>query len=320
MICLSLDSTDPYFNLAVDEYLLKNSNEEFLILAINDKSVIIGKHQVAHRESDTRFVTEKNIPVIRRISGGGTVFHDEGNLNYSFILNSQHGKQIDFKKYTLPVLSFLSSIGVDAKFEGNNDLRVEGLKISGNAEHIYRNRVLHHGTLLFDTDLELLKNSIRKETGNYVTRAVTSNPSPVVNLSNVLKNVLKNVDNIYEFKSIMSRWFLENVPGSEIGNLSDQDSEGAGSLADSKYRTWEWNYSYGPEYHFMNIFKSLGAEYSCTLFVKDGIIWECKIKGSEELESAGKKLIGCRHMVKDIQKVLGKENCINSGFDVYNLF
>ncbi len=103
--------------------------------------------------------------MIRRISGGGTVFHDRGNLNFSFILNSKQGKQVDFKKYTLPVISFLSSIGVDAKFEGKNDLKVDGLKISGNAEHIYRNRVLHHGTLLFDTDLELMRDSLRKDTG-----------------------------------------------------------------------------------------------------------------------------------------------------------
>ena len=152
MLCLNLESTDPYFNLAVDEYLLKNRKEDFLILGINDTSVIIGKHQVAHRESATKFVTQNNIPVIRRISGGGTVYHDNGNLNFSFILKSEQGKQVDFRKYTLPVISFLASLGVDAKFEGKNDLKVNGLKISGNAEHVYHDRVLHHGTLLFNSD------------------------------------------------------------------------------------------------------------------------------------------------------------------------
>jgi lipoate-protein ligase A len=314
MFCLNLESTNPYFNLAVDEYLLKNSVEDFLILSINDKSVIIGKHQVAHRETDTRFVSENNIPVIRRISGGGTVFHDKGNLNFSFIMNSSEGKQIDFRKYTMPVISFLSSIGVEAKFVKKNDLKVGGLKISGNAEHVYRNRVLHHGTLLYDTDLRLLKESIRKDTGNYITRAVSSNPSSVVNLSNVLKNVLKDVfknvfkyvDDIYEFKAEMMQWFLNNYPGAEICSLSEEDRKNVEKLAESKYRSWEWNYAYGPEYHFNNRFEYSGVECSCNLFVREGIIRECKIQGSWELEAAGKKLIGCRHMPDDIQEVLRK--------------
>ena len=115
MFCLALNSTDPFFNLAVDEYLLKNNNREYLILGINDKSVIIGKHQSAHRETDTKFISEHNLPLVRRISGGGTVFHDTGNLNFTFILNSNEGKQIDFRKYTLPVIDFLSSVGCRCK-------------------------------------------------------------------------------------------------------------------------------------------------------------------------------------------------------------
>jgi len=324
MLCINLDTTDPYYNLATEEYLLKNRREDFMMLSINDKSVIIGKHQVTHREADTRFVSENNIPVIRRISGGGTVFHDTGNLNFSFILNVDQGKQIDFKKYTSPIISFLASVGVDAKFEGKNDLRVGGLKISGNAEHVCRNRVLHHGTLLYDTDLRLLKGSIRKDTGNYITRAVNSNPSSVTNLKNVLKNVLKDVfkyvDDIEGFKAEMMNWFLKNYSGAETGLLSDDDIKNITSLARSKYRSWEWNHAYGPEYHFNNRFEYSGRESLCRMFVRDGIIRECKINGSWDLEAAGKKLVGCRHIVKDIQDVLRKENISNQGFDVYNLF
>ena len=320
MYCHSLSSTDPFFNLAVDEYLLRNSSQEYLILGINDKSVIIGKHQSAHRETDTKFVTERSIPVIRRISGGGTVFHDRGNLNFTFILNSKEGKQIDFRKYTFPVISFLSSIGVDAKLEGKNDLKVGELKISGNAEHIFRNRVLHHGTLLFDADLELMRRAIRKETSNYVTRAVSSNPSSVTNLASTIKNESNYVYTIYEFKSLMLNWFLKNNPGSQINDLTDAEIEKIKLLADTKYRTWEWNYAYGPEYTFNNKFKHLGADSGCRLYVKDGIIWESEINGSWEMEAAGKKLIGCRHMVKDVQEVLKKENIFKSEFDIYNFF
>jgi lipoate-protein ligase A len=316
MFCFSLTSTDPFFNLAVDEYLLKNSMEEFLILGINERSVIIGKHQSAHRETDTKFIALNTIPVIRRISGGGTVFHDTGNLNFSFILNSRDGKQIDFRKYTLPVISFLSTLGIEAKFGGKNDLLTGGLKISGNAEHVYRDRVLHHGTLLFDSDLDLMRGAIRKETSKYETRAVRSNPSPVTNLA----GMLNGVDSIHTFRSLMLNWFLENSPGSFTGELSDGETERIRLLTDTKYRTWEWNYTYGPEYHFNTSFEYDKTFFSCSLFVKDGIIREIEIKCYGELEWTGTKLIGCRHMPGDIQQVLEKENIFKPEFDIYNFF
>ncbi|MDP4222175.1 MAG: biotin/lipoate A/B protein ligase family protein [Bacteroidota bacterium] len=320
MHCISLDTTDPCFNLAVDEYLLRKSQEEYLILGINDRSVIVGKHQVAHRETDTKFVLENNIPVIRRISGGGTVFHDSGNLNFSFILNSEPGKQIDFAKYTLPVINFLNSVGVNAKLENKSDIRVNGLKISGNSEHVFHNRVLHHGTLLFNTDLTLLKRSIRSEPGRYETRAVTSNPSQVENIINVLNYVTNYVIDINEFRSLMMDWFLKNYSGAEYGCLSDEDKSEAGGLADSKYRTWEWNYAYGPEYYFNNSFLIKGDNCCCRLHVKDSVVWECNISGSRELGLTFKDLIGCRHMVEDFQKVLDRKGILEEGFDIYNLF
>jgi lipoate-protein ligase A len=324
MYCLSLDSTDPFFNLAVDEYLLKNSLEDFLILGINDRSVIIGKHQIAQREADTRFVTENGIPVIRRISGGGTVFHDSGNLNFSFLLKSEFGSQVDFRKYTLPVINFLSSIGVEAKFEGKNDIKVDGFKISGNAEHVFHDRVLHHGTLLYNADMEALKNSIRKDTGKYNTRAVSSNPSSVINLKEVLKVVLKDrfseIEDIHGFRSAMLKWFTENYPRSEIYTLSAEESTNIERLAEKKYRSWEWNYAYGPEYNFNSTFKFEGKECSCWFLVKDGVISDCEIKGSEKLLKIYDKLIGCRHMVEDLLEVFSKEAIFAPGFDIYNLF
>ena len=316
MFCLNLSSTDPFFNLAVDEYLLKNSREEFLILGINERSVIIGKHQCTHRETDTKFITLNSIPVIRRITGGGTVFHDTGNLNFSFILNSRDGRQIDFRKYTLPVIGFLSSLGIEAEFGGKNDLLAGGLKISGNAEHVYRDRVLHHGTLLFNASLEMLRGSLRKDTSGYKTRAVRSNPSPVINLA----GMLRGVDTIKDFRSLMLNWFLENNPGSVTVELTSEENERIRLLADTKYQTWEWNYAYGPEYQFSNRFEYKGKDTMCDLSVKDGIVWESDIKGSMELEKVCKNLIGCRHMMEDLQQVLKKENIFTTELDIYNFF
>jgi lipoate-protein ligase A len=316
MFCITLKSEDPFFNLAIEEVLLKNSKEEYLILGINNPAVIIGKHQSAHRETDTKFVFENNIPVIRRISGGGTVFHDKGNLNFTFIRQSEAGKQVDFQRYTQPVIDFLLTSGVEAKFEGKNDLKVDGLKISGNAEHVHRNRVLHHGTLLFNTALDVLKNVLRKDTSCYTSRAVESTPSSVINL----KEKLNGFRDIYEFRSGMMNYFLKNLPDMVTYKLSQSETEDAESLATSKYKTWEWNFAYGPEYTFNSSFQISGKHHSCTLFIKDGIIWECTIEGSDKLMMAAKKLIGFRHMVQDILRVFKEENIILSDEEIYKFF
>jgi lipoate---protein ligase len=314
MLCLKLTSTDPCFNLAADEYLLKDRKEDFLVLSVNSPSVIIGKHQVAHREADTSFITQNNIPVIRRISGGGAVFHDEGNLNFSFLLKSAPGRQVDFRKYTFPVIGFLSTLGVAAKFEGKNDLKVNGLKISGNAEHVFRQRVLHHGTLLFDSKLDLLKNSLRKDTSAYLTRAVSSNPSHVMNLSDILRGMTMST-----FISSMIDFFLESNEENELTELSDEEKSKIESLAESKYRSWEWNYAYGPGYQFINTFEFEGKPHRCSMQVKDGIISECRIEGSEKLEALSEKLKGCRHMVEDVEDVFKIEK-MNFRKSVVHLF
>lgn len=305
MLCLNLKSTDPCFNLAVDEYLLRNSTGDFFILSVNSPSVIIGKHQVAHREADTEYVTKYRIPVIRRISGGGTVFHDKGNLNFSFILRSTQGKQVDFRKYTLPVISFLESMGVNAKFEGKNDLKVKGLKISGNAEHIYREKVLHHGTLLFDADLGKLKRSIRKDTSGYSTRAVESNPSSVMNI----KDIISPAKDIEEFRTDMFSFFVEQK-GNKITELTQTEISAIESLADTRYRTWEWNYAYGPEYQFKSIVEMSGTQFEWWFLVRGGIIMDCRTDGPDEVQAVGKRLIGSRHMPDDLLSIF-EESEIN---------
>jgi lipoate---protein ligase len=314
MFCITPETDNPFFNLAIEEVLLKSRKDDFLILGINSPSLIIGKHQSAHRESNTKFVTENNIPVIRRISGGGTVYHDKGNLNFTFIRQSEPGKQIDFRKYTQPVIDFLSSKGVDAKFEGKNDLKVNGLKISGNAEHVHRSRVLHHGTLLFDASLDILRNTIRKDTSCYTTRAVDSNPSSVANL----KGLLSEKSDIFWFREEMMNYFLGNLPEAEVYNLNNKDIDEATVLSETKYRTWEWNYAYGPEYRFVNKFEFRGEHAECMFLVQEGIIRECTLSGSPVLTKLQNKLIGCRHMVNDIKEIFIKENI--SDISIFNLF
>jgi lipoate---protein ligase len=290
------------FNLALEEVLLKNRTGNFLIVGVNEKSVIIGKHQVLNREVNARFIAENNIPVIRRISGGGAVYHDEGNLNFSFIVQSDWGRQVDFHKYTLPIISFLSANGVDARFEGKNNLTVDGLKVSGNAEHVHHNRVLHHGTLLFDSSLEAMRNSLRSDTQNYNSYAVESNPSPVMNL----KGKLRNVKEMSHLRSILMTWLVNTMPDAEIYKLGLPETEEAESLAESKYKTWEWNYAYGPEYHFNKKLEIASVECQCNMYIKDGIIRECKIEGSDQMVQLSDKMTGIRHMPADLLNVFKK--------------
>ena len=303
MFCINLNTNDPFFNLAIEEFLLKNSKEEYLILGVNNPSVIIGKHQSGHREVNTKFVYENHIPVIRRISGGGTVFHDNGNLNFSFIRQSESGKQVDFRKYTQPVIDFLVSIGVEVKFAGKNDLKVDGYKISGNAEHIHRNRVLHHGTLLFNSSLDMLRNSIRKDTSCYTSRAVISNPASVMNLNEKL-NTFKDID---EFRLGMMDYFKTNLSDFVPYELTQTEIVQAESLADSKYKRWEWNWAYGPEYTFNNSYVINKVYHSCSMSIKDGIIRECFIEGSDQMNRLQESLLDADTWSMICQSFYGKK-------------
>ena len=316
MHCINLETNDPYFNLALEELLLKTSKEEYFILFVNSPSVIIGKHQSGHIEVNTKFVTKNQIPVIRRISGGGTVYHDLGNLNFSFIRQCESGKQVNFRKYTKPVIDFLKQMGVDARFEGKNDLKIDGLKISGNSEHIHGNRVLHHGTILFNTQLDLLRNCIRSDKSCYSSRAVASNPSSVVNLI----EKMGCFDDITGFKAAMMDFFLKSYSGTFPYELSEIEILQAESLALSKYQSWEWNWAYGPEYYFNNTFEIDKTPYFCKLLVKDGLIIESIISGSEKMKKASEKFIGCRHMVNDVFEVFVKEDIHLAPEQVFNFF
>ncbi len=152
MLCIYLKNTNPYFCLAAEEYFLKNFDDDIFMLWQSDDTIVVGKHQNALGEINYRFVRKNNITVARRISGGGTVFHDSGNVNFSFIKNVKSSAEISFKQFTEPVVNTLAKLDIIATTSGRNDLLIEGKKISGNAEHIFKKRVLHHGTLLYNSD------------------------------------------------------------------------------------------------------------------------------------------------------------------------
>ncbi|HEX2967609.1 MAG TPA: lipoate--protein ligase [Bacteroidales bacterium] len=304
------DSDKPFHNLAAEEFFLKQQPEEYILLSINDTSVVSGKHQCIHREVNSLYLYENNIPVLRRISGGGTVFHDKGNVNYCFIRNCESGKQVDFRRYTQPVIAFLHELGVDAVLDGS-DIKVNGFKISGNAEHVYRNRVLHHGTLLWNASLERLRGSIRTDTSAYRTRAVASRPSPVTNLSSLLKSNYS----AEQLRNNMAEYFSKTMKGLRFHNIPVEENIEIEKLS-SKYKTWEWNYAYGPEYEFLNALVIGGKNVNCSLFVREGLIHECNIDSSS-LEGVAEKLKGKRHMPSVIQEILEQSQINEIDYSVF---
>lgn len=186
---LVLESTDPYYNLAIEEYLFNTADDEIFMLWRNEPTVVIGKNQNAYAEINFEYLKANNIHVARRITGGGAVYHDLGNLNYTFISPNRGSEGIDFKYFTKPIIDALAQLGVEATLGGRNDLTVGERKFSGNAQHSNGEKVLHHGTLLFNSDLEVLNSVLIFNEEKYKTKAVKSNRSRVLNLSELIKNL-----------------------------------------------------------------------------------------------------------------------------------
>jgi lipoate-protein ligase A len=277
MLIIERSGKDPYFNVAAEEYLLKTINADCFMLWQNDPSIIVGKHQNALAEINLPFILDKKIPVIRRISGGGTVYHDHGNINFSFIKTGERDKLVDFRKFLDPVIGALNQLGIPAKFEGKNDLRVNGLKISGNAEHVYRNKVLHHGTLLYSSDLTIIKQVFNNNPEKFADKAVRSLRSNVANITDFIAEPL----HVNEFMQKITAYIEKNSGTIDIIGLKTNDIIEINKLVTEKYGTWQWNFGYSPPYIFRNEVETDQDTFNIELHVKDGMINnpELKING-----------------------------------------
>ncbi len=318
MIFVQNHSDDPFFNLALEEYLLREADHESVMLWQSRPSVVIGKHQNALGEVNYPYVSRNSIPVIRRLSGGGTVFHSPGNINFTFIRYGEDGKLVDFRKHTAPVVDFLVSLGVPARFEGKNDIRVNGLKVSGNAEHVFRKRVLHHGTLLYDAELPVLNESIRVIPERYVDRSVASVRSRVANVS----NFLNNPPPIDGFWAMFEDWLKGYFGSPEVRELTAGEVTRVQALADEKYSQWHWNFGYSPDYEFFGEASYLNQHLVSVLKVEKGFIHRAEIRASgEESGTAGNRvplwkqletnLPGCRHTEAEIVTVLQRNQLLD---------
>ena len=300
-----LPTQSPYFNLATEEYLLTQTQEEVFMLWQNANAIIIGRHQNTLAEINQPFVEENKIVVARRLTGGGAVFHDLGNLNFSFIRNiAPEEKEINFVKFLQPIVDALQSLGVPAAFSGRNDLVVHDKKISGNAMVYYGNRVLEHGTLLFSTVQHNLAQALKVDPEKFKDKAVKSVRSRVTNISEHLPQPMT----VMEFKDYLMDFILKQQPGTTIEPLTPQEEACIQKRADEKFSTWEWNYGASPKYAIERKVRTKGGTVQIGMDVKNGIISDLRIYGDffskKNPDELVRKLIGIAHTETALKETL----------------
>lgn len=240
MLCINSPSTDVYFNLAAEEYLLKNHSGNIFMIWQGKNAVVLGKHQNVRAEIDVRLAGEKQISIARRYSGGGTVYHDLGNINLTFIENQD---KIDFSKYIKSIIGFLSAIGIEANADERLGINIDRLKISGSAQCIYKKRVLYHCTLLYSSNLELLNASLNGEPENRIKEPENKQVYTVKSVKSKVTNIsdhLKNSPDIGKFKEKLLGFYLGNDPGSRLYQFGKDEEENINRLKTGKYMTPEW--------------------------------------------------------------------------------
>lgn len=303
-------SNNPHYNLAFEEYCFKNlpREEDYVILWINGPSIIIGKNQNTIEEINQKYVDENNIKIARRVTGGGAVYHDLGNLNFSLISNQEGDEKIDFKQINVPILKSLEKLGVNAEFTGRNDLTVDGKKMSGIAQSVHKKRILNHGTILFDTDLTVLSDALKVKADKIESKGVKSVKSRVTNIKPYLE---EDVD-LLTFKDILLKniFEYENKALEEL-ILTDEQKAEVGKLYEERYSKWEWNYGESPDFTYKNYKRYPFGSLDVRILVKNGIIKNSKIFGdffgTKDVSELEDKLNEQRYERKALEEALKDE-------------
>jgi lipoate-protein ligase A len=298
MIYITNNSHDPYYNQAFEEYVFNTfKGGTIVLLWRNNPAVVCGCHQNIFAEVNVIKAQAKGVSIVRRITGGGTVFHDLGNLNYT-IISDKDSKMLDYTKYMDFMINVLRKLGVPASLNRTSDIAIGGLKISGSAQKVTKNRVLHHGTLLFNSDLKTLSGITKGQRSYFETKGIQSVPWPVTNIINHMENTSMTTKQFGErlLEAIVQDSIWETM------EISAEDHIQIKRLADDKYKSWEWTYGNTPDFTYNRSFDLDGEPISVSYQAKGGIITQFSIDLSEpDLEEA---LCGQKLSVPDIREKL----------------
>ncbi len=313
MLLIDVKNTNPYFNLAMEEYFLKNFSEDIFILWRNEPAIIVGKNQNTISEINIDYVKDNSIPVVRRLTGGGAVFHDLGNINFTFISVNDNGSFNNFRKFTQPIIDVLRTLKVNAEFSGRNDLTINEKKFSGNAQCNYKNSVMHHGTLLFSSEIKDLSAALKIKPMKIQGKGVKSTASRVTNIS---EHLIESIS-VLEFKDMIMKYISELNQDNISYELTEKDMHEINKLVKDKYSTWQWNFGNSPKYELLNEIKYPGGHVEFNINVEKGVIKDIKIFGDFfgkcDIEDIEKNLIGIKHKSDDIREIL-------EGFDIQDYF
>lgn len=290
MIYLESPSCDPYFNLALEEYVFEqmDRSKSYFMLWQNENTIVVGKYQNTAEEINQAYVDAHGIRVVRRLSGGGAVYHDKGNLNFTFIVDQGSNPDFNFKVFVQPVVNALARFGVRAQFNGRNDITIDGAKFSGNSQYARHGRLLHHGCIMLDSNLTNVADALNVKEAKFDSKAVKSVRSRVTTINAHAPRPIS----MEEFKAALTNCAMDS--GSlEPYALTEQDLAAVQTLREEKYATWAWNYGFSPAYDMRREMKFPAGLVTARLSAEQGRIKGIRFYGDffgngdlEELEQA----------------------------------
>ncbi|WP_312128485.1 lipoate--protein ligase [Lysinibacillus capsici] len=298
---------DPRINLAIEEYLLKTMDvekEPVLLFYINQPSIIIGKNQNTIEEINTDYVEDNGIIVVRRLSGGGAVYHDLGNLNFSFITNDDGDSFMNYKKFTQPVVDALAKMGANAELSGRNDILAEGRKVSGNAQFSTKGRMFSHGTLMFDTEIDAVVSALKVKKDKIESKGIKSIRSRVANISEFLKEQMT----VEEFRLEILKSIFGGEENIRYYELTEDDWANIHKLSEERYQTWEWNFGKSPRFNIQKTHRFPTGGIDIRLEVNHGVMEEVHIFGDffgvGDMADIEQRLVGTNYDRAAIAKAL----------------